>query len=85
MARAVGYDEGVATYTGNLAVLALDREDWPAAESLAREALPMSEAIHRQGLIAHDNRRLAIGSRVFFAGANVLVLFPFLPHLAVFC
>ena len=30
MARAVGYAEGVATYTGNLAALALDREDWPA-------------------------------------------------------
>ena len=45
--------------TGNLAALALDREDWQAAETLAREALPLSEAVHRQELIALDNRRLA--------------------------
>ncbi len=59
VARAVGYAEGVATYTGNLAALALDREDWATAETLAREALPLSEAVHRQELIAEDNRRLA--------------------------
>jgi tetratricopeptide (TPR) repeat protein len=59
MARAVGYAEGVATYTGNLAGLALCRKDWPAAEALAREALPLSEAVHRQELIALDNHRLA--------------------------
>lgn len=47
VARAVGYDEGVATYTGNLAAFALDRKDWPAGEALAREALPLSEAVHR--------------------------------------
>ena len=52
VARAVGYAEGVATYTGNLAGLALDRKDWPAAEALAREALPLSEAVGRQELIA---------------------------------
>lgn len=60
VARAVNCDEGVATYTGNLAGLALDREDWPAAEALAREALPLSEAVHRQELIASDNSRLAV-------------------------
>ncbi len=49
----------MAVSTGNLAALALDREDWPAAETLAREALPLSEAVHRQELIASDNRRLA--------------------------
>lgn len=59
VARAVGHDESVATFTGNLAGLALEREDWPAAETLAREALPLSEAVHRQELIAEDNRRLA--------------------------
>ena len=52
VARAVGYAEGVATYTGNLAELALDREDWPGAETLAREALPLSEKVGRQELIA---------------------------------
>ncbi|MDH4249705.1 MAG: tetratricopeptide repeat protein [Nitrospira sp.] len=59
VARAVGYDEGVAMYTGNLANLVLHRKDWPTAEALAREALPLSEAVGRQELIAEDNRRLA--------------------------
>jgi hypothetical protein len=55
VARAVGYDEGVVIYTGNLADLALDREDWPAAETLAREALSLPEAVHRPEFIATDN------------------------------
>ena len=59
VARAVCHAEGVANFTGNLAGLALDREDWPTAETLAREALPLSEAVHRQELIALDNHRLA--------------------------
>jgi tetratricopeptide (TPR) repeat protein len=59
LARAVGAASGMATYTGNLAALALNREDWPAAETLAREALLLSEAVHHQELIAEDNRRLA--------------------------
>lgn len=50
---------GVATYTGNLALLALDREDWPGAETLAREALPLSEKLGRQQLIAEVCCRLA--------------------------
>jgi len=49
----------VATYTGNLAELALAREDWPAAETLAREALPLSEKVGREELIAEDCRYLA--------------------------
>lgn len=59
IARTVGYAEGVAIYTGNLAGLALDREDWPAAETLAHEALPLSEAVHRHELIAWDCHVLA--------------------------
>lgn len=59
MARAVGSAEGVATYTGNLAELALDREDWPGAETLAREALPLSEKVGRQELIASNCSRIA--------------------------
>jgi tetratricopeptide (TPR) repeat protein len=59
VSRAVGNDEGVAISTGNLAALALDREDWPAAETLAREALPLAEAVHRQELIASNNQRIA--------------------------
>ncbi|MEI7820226.1 MAG: tetratricopeptide repeat protein, partial [Verrucomicrobiota bacterium] len=50
VARAIGFAEGMATFTGNLADLALDRKDWLAAETLAREALPLSEGIHRQEL-----------------------------------
>jgi tetratricopeptide (TPR) repeat protein len=60
MARTMDYAEGGAIYIGNLATLALDRGDWLRAETLAREALPLSEAIHRQELIAGDNLRLAI-------------------------
>jgi Fic family protein len=60
VAKAVNYDEGIATYKGNLAGLSIDREDWNTAESLAREALTLSEAIHRQELIASDCRRIAI-------------------------
>ncbi|MGF1537922.1 MAG: tetratricopeptide repeat protein [Elainellaceae cyanobacterium] len=59
VARAVSYTEGMATYTGNLASLALDREDWPGAEALAREALPLSEKLGRQELIALDCGSLA--------------------------
>ncbi|MGH8732969.1 MAG: tetratricopeptide repeat protein [Burkholderiales bacterium] len=52
IARAVGYFEGVAYITGNLAALALDRENWPGAEILAREALYLAEGVGRQELIA---------------------------------
>ena len=59
VAGAIGYAEGVAAYTGNLAGLALDRKDWPTAETLAREALSLSEKVGRQELIAVDCERLA--------------------------
>jgi tetratricopeptide (TPR) repeat protein len=59
VARAVGYAEGVASLTGNLADLALTRKDWPGAETLAREALPLSEKVGRQQLIAYYSRVLA--------------------------
>ena len=54
VARVVGYDEGNAYITSNLAVLALDQNNWPGAETLAREALPLSEKLGRQELIALD-------------------------------
>jgi hypothetical protein len=54
------YPEGVATYTGNLAELALDRSDWTAGEALAREALSLAEKVGRRELIASDCRRLAV-------------------------
>lgn len=59
LARAIGYAEGVATYTGNLAGLALNRKDWPSADTLAREALPLSEELGRQELIAANCNRIA--------------------------
>ncbi|HQR35935.1 MAG TPA: tetratricopeptide repeat protein [Blastocatellia bacterium] len=59
VARSVGYAEGEATFTGNLAALALDRKDWPRAETLARQALPLSEKVGRLELIALDCRRIA--------------------------
>ena len=59
IARATGSHQGIATTTGNLAGLALDREDWAGAEALAREALSLSENLGRQELIAEDHRRVA--------------------------
>jgi len=60
IAQAVDYEQGIATSTGNLAALALDREDSTAGEVLAREALSMSEKIGRQELIASNCQRIAI-------------------------
>jgi tetratricopeptide (TPR) repeat protein len=59
VARAVRADADAITFVGNLAALALDRKDWPGAETLAREALPLSENVGRQGLIAANCQRLA--------------------------
>lgn len=47
IAKIIKDNEGTAIYTGNLAELALDREGWAEAESLAREALPLSEKVGR--------------------------------------
>jgi tetratricopeptide (TPR) repeat protein len=59
IALAVGYSEGVAYITGNLAGLALSREDWVEAETLAREALLLSDKVGRNDAIALDCHRLA--------------------------
>jgi tetratricopeptide (TPR) repeat protein len=60
IARAVDYREGIAYIMGNIAALALYREDWPSAETLAREALLASERVGRQELIASDCHCLAL-------------------------
>ncbi|MCA1615423.1 MAG: tetratricopeptide repeat protein [Acidobacteria bacterium] len=60
IALAVDYREGVAAYTGNLANLALVREDWPGAETLAREALILAEKVGRKELIGSNCHRLAM-------------------------
>lgn len=59
VALAVGSAESTAIVTGNLAELALDQEDWPRAELLAREALGLSEKVGRQELIASDCDHIA--------------------------
>ena len=59
VARTVNFAEGVATSTCNLPALALSRKDWPGAETLAREALPLSKKLGRQELIAHGCHNLA--------------------------
>jgi tetratricopeptide (TPR) repeat protein len=59
IAKKVDYREGEAYITGNLALLALDCENWATAEALAREALLLSEAVGRQELIGTDCRYLA--------------------------
>jgi tetratricopeptide (TPR) repeat protein len=59
IARKVDDRDGLAYITGNLAELALERKDWPAAERLARAALSRSEGIGRQELVAHDCHCLA--------------------------
>ena len=59
VAKIIKNNEHIAIYTGNLAELALDREQWAEAESLAREALPLAEKVGRQELIASDCYRLA--------------------------
>lgn len=60
VAKKANHQEGVSYILGNLAELALDREQWAEAEALAREALALSEKVGRQELIAHDCYRLAI-------------------------
>ena len=59
IAKKVNYQEGVATYTGNLAALAFDREQWLDAESLAFEALTLAEKIGRLELIGYYSNVLA--------------------------
>lgn len=60
IAEKIEYREGVATYTGNLADLALEQKDNPAAETLARQALSLSEALGRLESVAEDCRSLAL-------------------------
>lgn len=60
ISKVVGDVEGMATITGNLAGLALDRKDWSGAETLAYEALSLAEKVGRQELIASNCYRIAM-------------------------
>ena len=59
ISKALPEPEGIAISTGNLAELALDREQWPKAERLAREALKLIENIGNKDQIAFDSWCLA--------------------------
>jgi len=59
IAKKMKDDEGIAIVTGNLAALALNRNQWAEAETLAREALSLAENVGRQELIAFDSHRIA--------------------------
>lgn len=59
IAKKVNARHSIPLYTGNLAELALDREDWATAEALACEALDLAEEVGRQELIGSDCQRLA--------------------------
>jgi tetratricopeptide (TPR) repeat protein len=67
LARRVGYVEGVATYTANLAELALDRGRPAEAEALACEALALAGPLGRRDFIGdcctHLARALAAQGR----------------------
>ena len=59
IAKAINFSEGIAAYTGNLAVVALNRGDWLGAEALAHEALLLAEKVGRKELIASNCHRIA--------------------------
>lgn len=66
IARILDDLEGISIYTGNLADIALYRNDWPSAEIRAREALSSAEKVGRLELIALGHYRIAkafIGQR----------------------
>lgn len=59
IANLVNYRDGIAFVIGNLAALALDRQDWLKARELAQQSLVLSESIGRQELIARNCTCLA--------------------------
>lgn len=59
VARKVDYKDGMAYIPSNLALLALNRKQWPEAERLGREALALSEKLGRQELVGTNSHTLA--------------------------
>jgi nucleoside phosphorylase/tetratricopeptide (TPR) repeat protein len=60
IARKIDDREGVALYTGDLAKLALSREEWPEAERLAREASGLAAKLSRTELVGSDYHQIAL-------------------------
>ncbi|MBL8056190.1 MAG: tetratricopeptide repeat protein [Anaerolineales bacterium] len=60
LARAIGYDEGVATNLGTLGDVQLARAAWAEAETLLRDALRLTESMGHQLFIAYNCWRLAL-------------------------
>ena len=59
ISKIVEYAEGVALATANLASVALARNEWHSAETLARAALPLCDEIARKDVIAMNCLTLA--------------------------
>lgn len=59
IAQKLNYAGAVAIYTGNLADLALDREQWSEAEDLARRALVPAHTVRDRELVAANYWRIA--------------------------
>lgn len=59
IAEIIKKHDGSAIYIGNMALLAIDREQWAQAESLAREALALVGKYGTQDVIAADCHTLA--------------------------
>lgn len=59
IAEQLSHTEGLALYLGNRAELAVSRNDLPAAEQLARDALARAEGLGRLELVGFDCYQLA--------------------------
>ncbi len=59
----LNYNDGIATYTGNLANVALDQEHWEEAEIRARDALELAEKL---------GRKLIIGNALVYIGRALI-------------
>lgn len=71
-AQTWGLQNHFATNTGNLADIYLARQDWPAAEAQAREALALSLAVQRLDIIGADHHRLALALQAQGRAAEAL-------------
>lgn len=60
ISKKIKHQEGIASCTGNLASLAIDRKNWSDGETLAREALQISESLGRLESIGMNCQRIAI-------------------------